>query len=165
MMRSISCFSGTMLIGCALVLAPLTAHTEEPDQKTEENVVIQLFRRDYPTTNYASYVLEVRSRSEVEVRAYIDLRQDSKKLASIPLLPSYQKDMKGGQSTFLRVNCVALDGISDTSFFYIFLTEPGTGRAIKETRVLLSSAKSVTQLPGAGPNKAANPTGGEKDEF
>lgn len=157
-MRFISYVGGTMLIGCALILATLTGHTETSAQNAEADVVTQLFRRDYLTANYSSYLLEVRSDSELDVRAYIDLRQQSKKLASIPLLPIIQKNSKGGQSTFLRANCVAMDEISDNSFFYVFLNEPQTGRAIKEIRVLLSSAKPVPQLPGEGPNKAVNPS-------
>jgi hypothetical protein len=139
---------GTLLIGSTLGLALSAQLPVAADDKTEESVVTQLFRRDYPKEHYASYLLEVRSESTPVVRAYLDLRQKSKRLASIPVLPTSQKNETGGQSTFLRANCIAIDEISDTSYFYVFVTDPLTGKTINEIKVFLSSAKPVPRLPG-----------------
>ncbi|MFO0916235.1 MAG: hypothetical protein U0795_24970 [Pirellulales bacterium] len=148
MMRFAGYVFGVLLIGSALGLNPLIGQTAAPEEKSADSIVASLFRRDHPQSTYASYLLEVRSDTELGIRAFLDLRQDSKKLASIPLLPVSQKDADGGSSIHLRVNCVALDEISDKSFFYVFVTDPQTGTTIKEIRVLLDSAQPVAQLPG-----------------
>ncbi|MFO1045932.1 MAG: hypothetical protein U0941_29470 [Planctomycetaceae bacterium] len=129
-------------------VAPNIGQTSASDSLEEKAVVARLLRRDYRETQYASFVLEVRCRAESEVRAHFDLRQKSKKLASIPLLPTTQKNADGSQTTLLRVNCVELGEVSDTSFFYVFVSDPQTGKTVKEIRVLLSSAESVERLPG-----------------
>lgn len=148
MSRCISCAVAALRIGCMFGLLPLNGHTAAPEEQAGAGIAYRLFRRNHPQAPYASYVLEVESSSEHGVRTLLDLRRGSTKLASIPLLPVTEKNAKGGQSTLWRVNCIALDEISDASFFYVFITDAKTGEAVEEKRMLFGSAELVRRLPG-----------------
>lgn len=141
-----------ILIICILILWSISsnlnvmssnAQPASPRKWTGEAVNVRLLRKDYPENQFSSYLLEIKSESgPVAVKGFFDLRQDSKRLASIPLIPITQKDSNGGHSTLLRVNCVSHERVDEDSFFYVYISNPHNGERIKAIKVLIRDAKA-----------------------
>lgn len=115
----------------------------------ESDVSASLVKRVYADAHYSTYLLEIRTPQPTAVTATFDMRQKSRKLASIPL-KSIGPKKPGPMNTFLfRVNCVADELVDDTSCIHVRMSDRSTGDNIAELKVCLHEAKPVDRLPDA----------------